>query len=54
MFCHERFLDRSLSDISPIGTPRHSLKTGCIFTEFFCDDKCKYIDFRNVTSFEIH
>ena len=28
MFCHERFLDH------PVGTPRHSLETGCIFTEF--------------------
>ena len=35
MFCHERFLDHSLSEVSPIGTPRHSLETGCIFTEFF-------------------
>ena len=40
--------------VSPIGTPRHSLETGCIFIDFFCGDKCKYIDFRNITNFEIH
>ena len=51
--CHERLLDDSFS---PILTPRHSLETGCIFTEFFCGDKCKYIDFGNITNinFEIH
>ena len=40
--------------LSPIRTPRHSLETGCIFTDFFCGDKCTYIDFRNITNFEIH
>ena len=41
-------------NVSPIGTTRHSLETGCIFTEFFCGDQCKYIDFINITNFEIH
>ena len=40
--------------VSPIGTPWYSLETGCIFTEFFVGDKCKYTDFRNITNFEIH
>ena len=35
MLCHGRFLDHSLSEIESHLNPRHSLKTGCIFTEFF-------------------
>ena len=30
------------------------MEIGCIFTEFFCGDKCKHIDFRNITNVEIH
>ena len=50
--CHERFLDDSLSESYSYRNPRHSLETGCIFTEFFCGDKCSYIDFRYITDFE--
>ena len=39
--------------VSPV-LSEHSLETTCIFTEFFCGDRCKYIDFRNITNFEIH
>ena len=41
-------------NVSPIGTPRHSLETGCIFTEFYMVINVKYIDFINVTNFKIH
>ena len=34
MFCHERFLDHTLSEI-------------------LSGDKCKCIDFRNITNFKI-
>ena len=39
---------------SPIWSPRHSLETGCIFTEFCVVIKRKYIDSRNIVNFEIH
>ena len=31
-----------------------SIRSFFLFTEFFCGDKCKYIDFRNIRNFEIN
>ena len=53
MFSHERFLDHSLSEsVQP--EPLDIYWKLDVSSLIFCCDKCKYIDFINITNFEIH
>ena len=54
MFCHERFLDHSLSETWSHLTPSTFTRNWMYVHWFFCGDKSKCIDFRNITNFEIH
>ena len=54
MFQHERFLDHSLSEIYPLLNSPTFTGNWMYLHWFSYDDKCEYIDFRNVINFQIH
>ena len=54
MFCHERFLDHSLSECWSYRNSSTFTGNWMYLHLIFYGDKCKYIDFINITNFEIH